>query len=169
MVFRNLSAQLSRRSIDVHCSWYQATNEADVRAFKSVRWSFERNLALEQEPDLLHHWKYYYERTIGCVGMLKDWFTRALAEALEQSEKTLSRTLLEQHAFSVDRCGQMVSEAVAGETAPEMTMLPTACVSVWGWKRGQQNCMGKLCKKTIDRKEALPHDALTHALDNGNR
>ena len=56
MVFRNLSAQLSRRSIDVHCSRYQATNEADVRALKSVRWSFERNLALEQEPDLLHHW-----------------------------------------------------------------------------------------------------------------
>jgi hypothetical protein len=49
------------------------------------------------------------------VGVLKDWFTRALAEALEQSEKTLSRTLLEQHALSVDRCGQMVSEAVAGK------------------------------------------------------
>ncbi len=49
--------------------------------------------------------------------MLKDWFTRALAEALEQSEKPLSCTLLEQHALSVDRCGQMVSEVVAGETA----------------------------------------------------
>jgi len=117
MVFRNLSAQLSRRSIDVHFSRYHATNEADVRAFKSVLWSFQRNLPLEEEPDLLQHWKYCYERTIGCVGVLKDWFTRALAEALEQGEKTLSRPLLEQHALSVDRCGQMVSEAVAGETA----------------------------------------------------
>ena len=102
------------------------------------------------------------------MGVLKVWFTRALAEALEQSEKTLSRTLLEQHALSVDRCGQMVSEAVARETAPKMTMRPTDGVSAWGWKRGQQNCMGKLCKKTIDRKEAFPHHALTHALDNGN-
>jgi energy-coupling factor transporter ATP-binding protein EcfA2 len=117
MVFRNLSAQLSRRSIDVHFSRYHATNEADVRAFKSVLWSFQRNLPVEEEPDLLHHWKYCYERTIGCVGVLKDWFTRALAEALEQGEKTLSRPLLEQYALSVDRCGQMVSEAVAGETA----------------------------------------------------
>jgi hypothetical protein len=117
MVFRNLSAQLSRRSIDVHFSRYQATNEADVRAFKSVLWSFQRNLPLEEEPDLLQHWKYCYERTIGCVGVLKDWFTRALAEALEQGEKTLSRPLLEQHALSVDRCSQMVSEAMAGETA----------------------------------------------------
>src|SRR5712691_7959892 len=72
MVFRNLSAQLSRRSIDVHFSRYQATNEADMRAFKSVLWSFQHNLPLEEEPDLLQHWKYCYERTIGCVGVLKD-------------------------------------------------------------------------------------------------
>ena len=88
-----------------------------MRAFKSVLWSFQRNLPLEEEPDLLQHWKYCYERTIGCVGVLKDWFTRARARALEQGEKTLSRPLLEQYALSVDRCGQMVSEAVAGETA----------------------------------------------------
>ena len=117
LVFRNLSAQLSRRSIDIHFSRYRATNEADLRAFKSVLWSFQRNVPLEEEPDLLQHWKYCYERTIGCVGVLKDWFTRALAETLEQGEKTLSRPLLEQHALSVDRCGQMVSEAVDGETA----------------------------------------------------
>jgi hypothetical protein len=117
MVFRNLSAQLSRRSIDVHFSRYRVTHEADVRAFKSVLWSFQRNLPLEEEPDLLQHWKYCYERTIGCVGVLKDWFTRALAQALEQGEKTLSRALLEQHALSVDRCGQMLTEAIAGEAA----------------------------------------------------
>jgi len=117
MVFRNLSAQLSRRSIDVHFSRYQATNEADVRAFKSVLWSFQRNLPVEEEPDLLQHWKYCYERTIGCVGVLKDWLTRALAEAIERGEKTISRPVLEQHALSVDRCSQMVTEAVAGETA----------------------------------------------------
>jgi Cdc6-like AAA superfamily ATPase len=61
MVFRNLSAQLSRRSIDVHFSRYQATHEADMRAFKSALWSFQRNLPLEEEPDLLQHWKYCYE------------------------------------------------------------------------------------------------------------
>ena len=62
-------------------------------------------------------WKYCYERTIGCVGVLKDWLTRTLAQALEQGEKTISRALLEHHALSVDRCSQMVTEAVAGETA----------------------------------------------------
>ena len=117
MVFRNLSAQPSRRSIDVHFARYRATHEAEVRAFKSVLWSFQRNLPLEEEPDLLQRWRYCYERTIGCVGMLKDWLTRALAEAIERGETTISQSLLEQHALSVDRCGQMVTEAVAGEAA----------------------------------------------------
>src|SRR6266705_583234 len=50
-----------------------------------------------------------------------------------------------------------------------MTRRPTDCVSAWGWNRGQQNGMDKLCKKTIDRKGAFRHHALTHALDNANR
>ena len=51
------------------------------------------------------------------MGVLKDWLTRALAEAMEKGEKTLSRALLEQHALSVDRCDQMITEAMAGEAA----------------------------------------------------
>ena len=117
MVFRNLSAQLSRRSIDVHFARYRATSQTEVRAFKSVLWSFQHNLPLEEEPDLLQQWKYCYERSIGCVGVLKDWLTRALAEAIERGEKTLGQSLLEQHALSVDRCTQMVTEAAAGEAA----------------------------------------------------
>jgi hypothetical protein len=117
LVVRNLSAQLSRRSIDIHFSRYRATSEVEMRFFKSVLWSFQRNLPLQEEPDLLLHWKYCYERTIGCVGVLKDGLTRALAQALEAGEKTLSLALLEQHALSVDRCTQMITEAMAGETA----------------------------------------------------
>jgi hypothetical protein len=117
LVVRNLSAQLSRRSVDIHFSRYRATDESEMRAFKSVLWAFQRNLPLEEEPDLLQQRKYCYERTVGCVGVLKDWLTRVLAEALETGAKTISRSLLEQHALSVDRCDQMVTEAVAGETA----------------------------------------------------
>jgi energy-coupling factor transporter ATP-binding protein EcfA2 len=117
LVVRNLSAQLSRRSVDIHFSRYCATDESEMRAFKSVLWAFQRNLPLEEEPDLLQQWKYCYERTVGCVGVLKDWLTRVLAEAMETGAKTISRSLLEQHALSVDRCDQMVTEAVAGETA----------------------------------------------------
>jgi hypothetical protein len=116
LVVRNLSAQLSRRSVDVHFSRYRSTEESEIRAFKSVLWAFQRNVPLEEEPDLLQQWKYCYQRTIGCVGVLKDWLTRVLAEAMERGEKTISRSVLERHALSVDRCDQMITEAMAGES-----------------------------------------------------
>ncbi len=116
LVFRNLSAQLSRRSIDVHFPRYLAHNPDDVKAFKNVLWAFQRHLPLEEEPDLIKEWKYCYERTIGCVGTLKDWLTRALAEALEQEgEKKLTPELLARHALSVEQCDQMTTEALEGE------------------------------------------------------
>lgn len=49
--------------------------------------------------------------------MLKDWLTRALAEAIERGEKTLGQSLLEHHALFIDHCTQMVTEAAAGEAA----------------------------------------------------
>jgi hypothetical protein len=117
LAFRNLNAQLSRRSIDVHFPRYRATNQQEVRAFQSVVLAFQRHLPLEEPPDLVHQWKYLYARTIGCPGVLKDWLTKALAEALETGQKTLTSDLLERHALSVDRCVQMASDIEEGEKA----------------------------------------------------
>src|SRR5271165_3888168 len=80
--FRNLSAQLSRRSIDIHFPRYRADRREDHVAFQSVLFTFQRHLPLLGESDLLKHSDYCYERSIGCVGVLKDWLMRALALAL---------------------------------------------------------------------------------------
>jgi energy-coupling factor transporter ATP-binding protein EcfA2 len=115
MVFRNLSAQLSRRSIDVHFPRYRAQSKDELTAFRNVLWTFQRHLPLEEEPDLINQWKYCYERTIGCIGTLKDWLTRALAQTLETGEKTMTSALLEQQAWSIEQCDQMTTEALEGE------------------------------------------------------
>lgn len=115
MVFRNLSAQLSRRSIDVHFPRYRAESKDELTAFRNVLWTFQRHLPLEEEPDLINHWKDCYERTIGCIGTLKDWLTRALAETLEAGERTMTTSLLEHHAWSIEQCDQMATEAMEGE------------------------------------------------------
>jgi len=114
-IFRNLNAQLSRRSIDVHLPRYDATKKEDRQAFQKVLLSFQRHLPLEEQPDLIHQWKYCYARSVGCVGILKGWLTKALDEALENGEKTLSPTVLERHAETVDRCDQMISDIAEGE------------------------------------------------------
>src|SRR2546425_1863837 len=112
---RNLSAQLSRRSIDLHFQRYQVDNPDDVSAFQRVIFSFQRHLPLPQEPELWRDWEYYYTQSIGCVGLLKDWFTRALAEALAQGAPTLTRADLARHAWSLEQCEKMAQDALNGE------------------------------------------------------
>ncbi len=115
LVFRNLSAQLSRRSIDIHLPRYRLTEKDELLAFQKVIISFQRHLPLEVAPDLANQWKYCYARTIGCVGILKDWLTKALAEALETKAATITSALLEHHAASPDRCDQMITDIEEGE------------------------------------------------------
>lgn len=114
---RNLSAQLSRRSIDIHFRRYQSSDVNDVETFQRVLFSFQRQLPLAEEPQLWRDWEYCYARSIGCVGLLKDWLTRGLAAALEEGATTLTRKHLEQHSWSTDQCEKMVQEALEGEFA----------------------------------------------------
>ncbi len=48
---RNLSAQLSRRSLDIHFRRYRVDDPDDAIAFQRVIFSFQRHLPLPQEPD----------------------------------------------------------------------------------------------------------------------
>lgn len=114
---RNLSAQLSRRSIDIHFRRYYARDPEDATAFQRIVYSFQRHLPLVEEPELWRDWDYYYTYSVGCVGILKDWLTRALATALEEGSKTLTRQHLERHAWSLDQCHKMAQEAIEGEAA----------------------------------------------------
>jgi hypothetical protein len=117
--FRNLSAQLSRRSVDVHFRRYRADRTEEVKAFKSALWSFQNHLPLQEMPDLVGDWDYFYERSIGCVGVLKDWLIRALVKALRDGGHRLTRKQIEKSALSVSQVEKMFSEAIEGEALLE--------------------------------------------------
>jgi hypothetical protein len=68
-----------------------------------------------KEPELLKHWEYLYIRSVGCVGILKDWLVRALNESYENGEKTVSQKTLEGCALSVYQCERIAAEMIAGE------------------------------------------------------
>src|SRR6266508_2842322 len=115
--FRNLSAQLSRRSTDIHFRRYRADKPEDAKAFQRIIYSFQRHLPLAEEPNLWRDWDYYYTYSVGCAGILKDWFTRTLSAVLEEGGRTLTRKHLEQHSWSLDQCEKMAQDAVEGESA----------------------------------------------------
>src|SRR6266508_6039980 len=114
--FRNLSAQLSRRSTDIHFRRYRADKPEDAKAFQRIIYSFQRHLPLAEEPDLWRDWDYYYTYSVGCAGILKDWFTRTLSAVLEEEGRTLTRKHLEKHSWSLDQCEKMAQDALEGES-----------------------------------------------------
>jgi len=115
LVFRNLSAQLSRRSIDIHFRRYRADEKSELRIFKNVVWSFGRHLPLEEEPDLVEQWDYLYERSLGCVGVLKPWLLKGLSAALKDGGRKLTLQHLNKTALSVSRCKKMLLDLREGE------------------------------------------------------
>ncbi|MGH7146875.1 MAG: AAA family ATPase [Pyrinomonadaceae bacterium] len=116
LIFRNLSAQLSRRSVDIHFRRYRADDKKELQAFKNVVWSFERHLPLEEQPDLVGQWDYLYERSLGCVGVLKPWLSKALAAALKDGGQRLSVEHLQKTALSISRCEKLLSDLREGES-----------------------------------------------------
>ncbi|MEH2430708.1 MAG: ATP-binding protein [Nostoc sp.] len=115
LTFRNLSGQLSRRSVDIHFRRYCADSPEDVQAFKSVLLTFQQHLPIANTPNLVDHWEYFYERTLGCIGTLKDWLIRVLDDALDRQATTITVKDLQKRALSVAQCQKMFKEIQEGE------------------------------------------------------
>ncbi len=112
---RNLSGQLSRRSIDIHFPRYKSENSEDIKDFQRVLKSFSLAMPLPETPDLEKRWDYFYERSIGCVGIVKDWLTQSLRKALSESSNSLKDKYLQTYAPSVSKSVRMLTEAIEGE------------------------------------------------------
>lgn len=153
LAFRNLSAQLSRRSIDIHFPRYQVGDPNDAKAFRTVLRSFEQQLPLPQPPDLAGEWEYLYERSIGCVGILKDWLMRALVSVSRRNNDSLAHKDLEAHAPTVAQCDKMLSEAQEGEAG----LMESA--------EQRSRLRARLGLKTLDRRDDSQSPRITHAAD----
>lgn len=115
LALQTLNGQVIRRGITLHFPRYRADVPADVLAFQRVLVSFEQQLPVRDQPDLFTLWPYCFERSLGCVGLLKDWLTRALATALAEDAATITEAHLAQHALSASACDRVLSEAIHGE------------------------------------------------------
>ncbi|MCC8438561.1 TniB family NTP-binding protein [Brevibacillus sp. M2.1A] len=119
LAFRNLSAQLSRRSDDVHLPRYRMEKEGDMEKFVNILWTFQKLLPLEEEPDLISYSEEFYQRSIGCVGILKDWLLKTLEIQLKLGKRQLAIDDFMLYAHTIDRCLAMIMEAREGEAQLE--------------------------------------------------
>ena len=116
LAFRNLSAQLSRRSVDLHFSRYRTESAEDIEVFQNAVFTFQKQLRSCGAVDLPNIWDFLYERSLGCIGILKDWLMQALVVAARSATPALSLAVLEKTALSGSQCEKMLQDAREGET-----------------------------------------------------
>ncbi len=113
---RNLSSQAARRGHDIHFPRYQFQQEADQIAFQRTLRGLLEHIPLHMDPqDLMNHWYYFYERSIGCIGVLKDWLVRTLSDALHSGADALELDRVRAHALSNAKLERMATDAAAAE------------------------------------------------------
>ena len=113
--FRKANAQLACRSVDVHFPRYDATKADEAQVFRSVLWALQRQLPVEQEPQLVEQWEFLYARSVGCIGLLKLHLNRALRLALSEGTKTVSATHLRKTAMPEARVELALRNALESE------------------------------------------------------
>ncbi len=70
---------------------------------------------MKETPDFLSIWDYLYERSLGCVGILKNWTRNALADALEEEALTVTHKHLESRALSGSQALNILRKIKEGE------------------------------------------------------
>ena len=113
----DLSGQLNRRSVEIHLPRYRYEIEEERESFRTVLANLESNLPLSDQHSLEPHLEYIYQMSAGCVGILKDWMTQALALALSNKSAEVSIAHLESTAISDRQLDRIVREIREGEQA----------------------------------------------------
>lgn len=112
---RDQSGQLVRRSEIIHFPRYDLLVQQDIEAFSSVLKTFQSQLPLKRTPDLCADAEYFYLKSGGCIGILKDWLTRCLEQALLEGRKTIDKAFAERYSLSNKSLKTIIEEAMNGE------------------------------------------------------
>src|SRR5258707_10113690 len=114
--FCNLDGQMARRGSEFHFARYHIENETDCQAFLNAFSSLLKQIPLEVDHDgLLQRWWYFFEGSLGCIGILKQWLVRALYRALREESAELTRAHLEQAGLPDAKSERLRADARNGE------------------------------------------------------
>ncbi len=94
----------------------EAQHLAKMKSGRKLQDQLDSIKSLASLANTVHVLEYCYERSIGCVGLVKDWLTRALALAMNQNANAVNVRILEKTAWSVDQSERMARETVDGES-----------------------------------------------------
>lgn len=111
----DLSGQLTRRSRVIHLQRYCAENREDLEEYTACLCKLLEQIPLNNGIDIEKHWAYFYERTVGCLGILKDWVTYSVANAMYENSSEFKMKHIKKYEPSGNQIKIMWQEIRAGE------------------------------------------------------
>lgn len=111
----DLNGQLGRRTDEIHFTRYNVHNPEELQQFKNVINTLNVNLPLDEDSNLNFYFDFLYERTIGCVGILKEWLNVCLIDATNNNLPKITNEILKKHAPSPSKSLTIAQEIINGE------------------------------------------------------
>jgi energy-coupling factor transporter ATP-binding protein EcfA2 len=114
--FCHLNGQLARRVREEQFCRYHLDQQADAVEFTSALKVLLEQVPLQVDiPEMLTHWKWFGEWSIGCIGILSDWVVETAATLCRAGETVLTLEALTKHALKPAQRLKLETEARTGE------------------------------------------------------
>ena len=114
--FCHLNGQAARRMRDEHFARYHFTQQEECENFIGALKALLLQVPLQVDiPEMLQHWRWFGEWSIGCVGILSDWVVETVSSLCRKGETTLTIDELKKHALKPDQRFRLETEARTGE------------------------------------------------------
>jgi len=114
--FCHLNGQVARRVREEQFSRYHLDQQADAVEFTSALKVLLEQVPLQVNiPEMLTHWKWFGEWSIGCIGILSDWVVETAATLCRVGETELTVEALAKHALKPAQRLKLETEARTGE------------------------------------------------------
>lgn len=109
------SAQLTRRCQIVHFPRYDMRREEDRIEFQKTLRYLSEKLSEHVPTRLYDEAEYFYRKSVGCIGILKDWLGRCLEYALMEKAPRIDAAFAERFALTNRGLMTIIEEACWGE------------------------------------------------------
>jgi len=109
------SGQLTRRSQVVDFPRYDMRRREDAKNFQRTLVFLEHLLSVNIPSKLGANVDYFYQKSIGCIGILKDWMTRCLEHAIQEQAPVIDTAFANRFALPNRGLMRILEEAVWGE------------------------------------------------------
>jgi predicted AAA+ superfamily ATPase len=119
LAIRDQSGQLVRRSEIVHFPRYNLRHKEDHHDFMKALIELQRQLPLPTMPSFRAQARDFFLKSGGSIGILKDWLSRCLEQAILRGKRTFDYKFAEEFALSNKSLITILDEAIEGEIALE--------------------------------------------------